>query len=350
MFMNKSALKFVIIAIICAIALTLESYGQTVPVGKNGGNKNFPFSQNPKRKPKTTDPVINTAEVISNAQGNPQIAAGDGGYEGRSSAQKLASVSRIRNSAARNASKPVTELYRVGNGDVLDIKLLNSDTKESTLYTVMDDGTIDYPLAGGTVQIGGMANDEIEEVLASRVKLYENPEFSVTVRSFASHGVTVLGQVEKPGNKALRREAVPLYVLLAEVIPNPTADKAVITRADHQTININLEDTGANETLVYPGDVIRVTSNAAIASAGTQFYYISGVANPGEKSFRSGMTLTQAILACGGAVKQSSSKITISRQNGQGLLTSAAHNLKEIKDGKAPDPVLLPGDRIEVKN
>jgi protein involved in polysaccharide export with SLBB domain len=352
--MNKSALKFVIIAILCAVAFTLESYAQTVPAAKNAGsgNKNFPFSQNPKRKPKTPDPVEtdpNTAQVISSAPDNTRIAAGDGNLQGRSSAQKLASVARSRNAAARNASKPATELYRIGNGDVLDIKLLNSDTKESTLFTVNDDGTIDYPLAGGTVQVGGMAGDEIEELLAGKVKLYENPEVSVAVRSFASHSVTVLGQVEKPGNKALRREAVPLYVLLAEVIPSSSADKAVITRADHQTVNVNLEDTDANDTLVYPGDVIRVTSNAAIASAGTQFYYISGVQNPGEKSFRSGITLTQAILACGGAVKQSSAKITISRQNEQGLLTSASHNLKDIKDGKTPDPVLQPGDRIEVK-
>jgi protein involved in polysaccharide export with SLBB domain len=170
------------------------------------------------------------------------------------------------------------------------------------------------------------------------------------VRSFASHSVTVLGQVEKPGNKSLRREAVPLYVLLAEVIPSSAADKVMITRADRQTINLDLNDTSANDTLIYPGDVIKITSAASIAASGTQFYYINGVQNPGEKSFRSGITLTQAILACGGMARQSASKITISRQNEQGMLTSASHNLKDIKDGKAPDPVLQPGDRIEVKN
>ncbi|HEV7645338.1 MAG TPA: polysaccharide biosynthesis/export family protein [Pyrinomonadaceae bacterium] len=352
--MNKSALKFVIIAILCAVAFTLESYAQTVPANSN---KNFPFSQNPKRKPKTAEPVSNPIQVVVPGNSNTQVAAGEGGYEGRSSAQKLASVSRVKNSAsdknsavAKNAGKPATELYRVGTGDILDIKLLNSDTKESTLFTVMEDGSIDYPLAGGVVQVSGLTNDEVEELLAARVTLYENPELSVTVRSFASHSVTVLGQVEKPGNKSLRREAVPLYVLLAEVVPNSLADKVMITRADRQTINIDLNDSGANDTLIYPGDMIKITSAAAIASSGTQFYYINGVQNPGEKSFRSGITLTQAILACGGMVKQSASKITISRQNGQGMLSSASHNLKDIKDGKAPDPVLQPGDRIEAKN
>ena len=353
--MNKSALKFVIIAILCAVAFTLESYAQTVPANSS---KNFPFSQNPKRKPKTTETVSNPIQVVvPGNSSSTQVAAGEGGYEGRSSAQKLASVSRVKNSAAdkssaaaRNANKPATELYRVGNGDILDIKLLNSDSKESTLFTVMDDGSIDFPLAGGIVQVSGLTNDQVEELLAARVTLYENPELSVTVRSFASHSVTVLGQVEKPGNKSLRREAVPLYVLLAEVIPSSAADKVMITRADRQTINLDLNDTSANDTLIYPGDVIKITSAASIAASGTQFYYINGVQNPGEKSFRSGITLTQAILACGGMARQSASKITISRQNEQGMLTSASHNLKDIKDGKAPDPVLQPGDRIEVKN
>jgi protein involved in polysaccharide export with SLBB domain len=344
--MNKSALKFVIIGILCVVAFTLESYAQTVPAG---GNKNFPFSQNPKRKPKTIEPDTTAVVQMSEIPDAKRIAAGDGGSNSRPKIQNIAAVTnatRTKNAAARNAEKPATELYRVGNGDVLDIKLLNSDSKESTLFTVMDDGSIDYPLAGGMVQVGGMTNDEIEEMLADHVKLYENPEVAVSVRSFGSHPVTVLGQVEKPGGKSLRREAVPLYVLLAEVVPNSSADKVVITRADKQTVNVNLEDASANEMLIYPGDVVRITSNAAVASAGTQFYYISGVQSAGEKSFRAGMTLTQAILACGGSSK---SKVTISRQNEQGLLTSASHNLKDIKDGKAPDPVLQPGDRIEVR-
>jgi protein involved in polysaccharide export with SLBB domain len=349
--MIKSALKILLISLLCAVAFTLELRAQTVPAdnNKNGGNKNFPFSQNPKRKPKPAVQNANTAEVVSST-GDDQAATGEGNFEGRSSAEKLASVSRTRNAAARNAAKPATELYRIGNGDVLDIRLLNTETKDSTLFTVMDDGSIDYPLAGGSLPIGGMTVDEVEEMLTGKVRLYENPEFSVTVRNFTSHAVTVLGQVEKPGNKALRREAVPLYVLLAEVIPNSTADRAVIVRADRQTINVNLEEAGANDTLVYPGDVIRITSTAASAAAGGQFYYISGVQSPGEKNFRPGLTLTQAILACGGLMRQSASKIFISRQNEQGLLVSTAHNLKDIREGKNPDPVIQAGDRIEVKN
>jgi len=62
--------------------------------------------------------------------------------------------------------------------------------------------------------------------------------------------------------------------------------------------------------------VVALLLNAAIAARrrAERILLHQRSAESRRKSFRSGMTLTQAILACGGAIKQSSSKITISRQ------------------------------------
>ncbi len=350
--MNKSALKYLIIALICALAFTLEMYSQTSPA--DGSNKNFPFSQNPKKKNKPVQQNTDAAEIVSANAGNAgnndrsdsngrsgQVAAGDGNFESRSSAEKLAAVSRSRGAATKNASKPATELYRIGAGDMLDIRLLNAESKDSTLFTISDDGAIDYPLAGGSVQIGGMTNDEIEEFLAERVKLYENPDFAVTVRTYASHTVNVSGQVEKPGSKVLRREAVYLSEVLKEVSQKDNANKAIISRSDGQKITVDLDGNAAAETLVYAKDDIKLVSDP-------KFYYISGVQSFGEKAHRSGITLTQAILACGGTVKESAAKVFIRRKNDKGLLVSTSYNLKEIKEGKSPDPEVLAGDTIEI--
>ncbi|MFN2493688.1 MAG: SLBB domain-containing protein, partial [Pyrinomonadaceae bacterium] len=47
--------------------------------------------------------------------------------------------------------------------------------------------------------------------------------------------------------------------------------------------------------LVHPGDVITLQTNPI------QFFYVAGeVKAPGEKTFRRGLTLTQAIIAAGG--------------------------------------------------
>src|SRR5438067_5871524 len=40
----------------------------------------------------------------------------------------------------------VTALYRVGVGDVLDIRMVNAVTRDSTLFTVLRGGVVEYPL------------------------------------------------------------------------------------------------------------------------------------------------------------------------------------------------------------
>ncbi|HTD85831.1 MAG TPA: SLBB domain-containing protein, partial [Candidatus Binatia bacterium] len=80
----------------------------------------------------------------------------------------------------------------------------------------------------------------------------------------------------------------------------------------------------------------------------TQFFYIGGeVKNPGEKTFRRGLTLTQAILTAGG-VTQKSKVAQVGRDDGRGYLVETAYNLVEIASGKAADPSLKPGDRIMI--
>jgi protein involved in polysaccharide export with SLBB domain len=161
----------------------------------------------------------------------------------------------------------------------------------------------------------------------------------------------VIGQVERAGAKTLCREAVPLYTVLAEAVPQSSANRAVIMRSGKETIEVDLEDAAATDTLVMTGDVIRISAAAVSTALKTdQFYYINGVINGGEKSYRQGITLTQAIMASGGLSRPSAVKVTVFRQNAEGLLVSTEYSLKEIKMGKTPDPQIQAGDRIEVKN
>ena len=53
--------------------------------------------------------------------------------------------------SASAQERSLTEIYRVGVGDVLDIRLLNSANHKSTLFTVVGGGVIDLPVAGGTI-------------------------------------------------------------------------------------------------------------------------------------------------------------------------------------------------------
>src|SRR5207249_6227883 len=104
-----------------------------------------------------------------------------------------------------------SQVYRVGVRDVLDIQLADNSSTDSTLFTVLAGGLLDYPFAGNPTVVAGMTTSEIANLLRQRIKVFDNPKVTVTVRDYASHTITITGFVAVPGTKSLRREAVPLY-------------------------------------------------------------------------------------------------------------------------------------------
>lgn len=238
-----------------------------------------------------------------------------------------------------------TVAYRVGVGDVLDIRLANLPSRESTLFTVLRNGVLEYPLLNSPLAVAGLSTDEIARLLSAEIKVIKSARVSVSVRDYASHAVVISGLVDSPGRKALRREAMPLYAVLAEALPRPEASVAILVReGKEQTVALNNEQAMA--TLVLPGDVIKISGGS---TAPARFIYVGGnVASPGEKEFRSGMTLTQALLTAGGVSRNSKTNVKVARRNGAGFLMSSEYNLRAIVEGKAQDPLLEAGDRIEV--
>ena len=233
-----------------------------------------------------------------------------------------------------------TQVYRIGIGDVLDIRLTNITTRESTLFTVLKNGQLEYPLLEGPTSVVGLTPDEVARRLSTEIRVLENPRVSVNVRDYASHTVFISGAVDNPGRKVLRREATPLFALLAEALPRTDATTAMLIRNGKETA-LSLANNNDMSTLIMSGDVVK------ISELGKEFIYVGGeVAAPGEKDFRSGMTLTQALLASGGA---RATKVTIAKRGSDGLLNTRAYDLEQITQGKAPDPILEAGDRIEVK-
>jgi protein involved in polysaccharide export with SLBB domain len=241
-------------------------------------------------------------------------------------------------------SPAASQIYRVGVGDVLDIQLNDNPPQVSTLFTVLNGGMLEYPLAASPLQVTGMTTAEIATTLSKKIKLFEDPVVTVHVRDYASHSVTISGFVAAPGTKTLRREAVPLYALLAESLVLPDAARVTIARSSG-TIAVDLNDSNLSATLVLPGDVIKVLGPAVP----TEFFFVAGdVKLPGQKPYHSGLTLTQAILAGGGAMSSAGERVRVSRQGADGRLVTEEFNLRKIQDGKIADPLLHKDDRIEL--
>jgi polysaccharide biosynthesis/export protein len=248
------------------------------------------------------------------------------------------------NAAANELS--LTKVYRVGPNDVLDIRISDS-ASQSTLFTITASGLLEHPMLSEPLRAGGLTTEEIGSHIESEIKrraLMENPKVSVGVRDYASHTILVSGLVKDSGTKILRREAIPLYVVVADAQPLPEAARVTVLRNEtNQTFEIELTESGDMNLLVRPGDVITLHPNV------TQFLYIGGeVKAPGEKTYRRGLTLTQALIAAGG-ITPKAKEARLGRDDGNGFLVVTRYKLKEIESGKVQDPAVKPGDRITIK-
>ncbi len=239
----------------------------------------------------------------------------------------------------------LTRIYRIGPNDVLDVRVADSSSSQSTLFTVTPAGLLEHPLFTEPMSVGGFTVEEITARIEADLKrrALENTKVSIGVRDYASHMILVSGLVKEPGTKILRREAIPLYVVVADAQPLPEAARVTVVRNDSsQTFEIELTQSSEMNLLVRPGDVVTLQANV------TQFVYVGGeVKFPGEKTYRRGLTLTQAMIAAGGAVGKPK-EARLGRDDGRGFLVVTKFKLKDIESGKVPDPVVRPGDRIMV--
>jgi protein involved in polysaccharide export with SLBB domain len=309
-----------------------------------------------------------TSDAPPKSASDPSVPVGSpvkssAGAEGASETGKGTSTTgngqpstQPNNPAARPANPPgaaavsPASIYRIGIGDVLDIRLLNAqDPRQNTLYSVVAGGVLDYPLLKDPLTVAGMTTDELSAQLVAEFRhrnIYDKPQVRVSVREYASHAVLVSGMVSDPGTKILRREAIPLYVVVAEAQPKPEAGRAVIvSHSTGKVTNVDLNDAAGLNTLVQSGDVITLTVRPP------EFYFVGGeVGAPGQKDFHYGITLTQALLASGGASKPDAARVRVLRAGPDGRLSPTEYYLREIENGVVPDPQLQPGDRIEVSS
>ena len=247
---------------------------------------------------------------------------------------------------AAPADPDPTAVYRVGAGDVLEVRVSGGRQTHASSYKVTPTGMLDHPLLVEPLQVEGLTTGEIGARLGEQLRRRapgSPPEVAVGVREYASHAIIVSGMVREAGTKILQREGVPLYVIIAHAQPLAGAGQAVVrSHATGQHTAVDLADTAAMNLLVRPGDVVTVRARPE------QFFYIAGaVREPGQKKFHAGLTLTQAILAAGGTPTPGA-RVRVARQGADGRLASNAYDLREISAGRSPDPVIQPGDRIEV--
>ena len=160
--------------------------------------------------------------------------------------------------------------YRLSPNDLIYVKVFQEDDLNSTLR-ISEDGTIIFPLIG-SVKIGGqtvdMATGTIRDLLNARFLV--NPQVTVTVLGYANRHITVLGQVQKPGDYNLRDQSSISLLQAVGMAGGFTrlANSAniIVKRSvggEEKILHLNgktmASDANSDPFVVVPGDTITVT-------------------------------------------------------------------------------------------
>ena len=159
-------------SIMLTLAVTISlALGQT----KDSRGKNNPYSPSPVGKVKEREPTVTPVK-----SGNTEIAFITQN-QNKPDTEDRPTVAQNTYKIVKNAnlrSLPPTEIYKVGVGDVLFVNLKNT-VGSSGYYTVRTNGTIDFPLAGENVIVADQTVEDIEEMLASDITLFPDPQVEV---------------------------------------------------------------------------------------------------------------------------------------------------------------------------
>lgn len=249
------------------------------------------------------------------------------------------------------APAQATPEIRVGPGDLLSIKVFGVQDLTQEVR-VSGAGDIGMPLVG-TVHVGGLTQDEVAALIEAKLKeggFLNSPEVSVFTKEYATQGVSVLGEVNKPGVYPILGSRNLFDVLSLAAGTTVRAGRTVsITHRDHpeQPVSVQLSDNAAESAAanvpVQPGDTV-VVSKAGVV------YVVGDVAKPSgfvmENNER--MTVLQALAMAGGANTTASlNSARVIRQAPDGL-KEIPIPLKQILTAKADDSPLVPGDVLFV--
>jgi polysaccharide export outer membrane protein len=224
--------------------------------------------------------------------------------------------------------------YVVGVGDVVEIAVLGREEFKPRVQ-VQVDGTIQLPYLH-SVMASNLTVIQLRDRVAKLLRdggYYVDPVVSVTVVSFASRYVTVLGEIATPGLVPVDRSYRVSEILARVGGPRPSAgDELILRRTTGEEIVLPIEMLSrggpADDPQVQPGDKLFV-------AAAPNFYIYGQVNAPGSYKVERGMTLRMALARGGGLTERGSTNRLSVFRNGRQIRVSL-------------DAVLLGGDTVVV--
>lgn len=250
--------------------------------------------------------------------------------------------------AASASGDPGRSALRVAGGDLLEINVF--DVPElSGKFRVSNAGSISLPLIGAVV-VEALTTDQLEHAIAQKLQdggYVRTPQVSVFISEFATQGVSVLGEVKKPGiYPSVGSHRLLDYLSMAEGTTPLAGSMVDITRRGSgttQRVALRSKGEARENPEIFSGDTVLIERAGVV-------YVVGDVTRPGGFPMDQGdqLSVLQAVALAQGVNRTAALKAAkLIRNTPQGK-TEVPINLNAMLGSKAADVPLADGDIVFV--
>lgn len=256
--------------------------------------------------------------------------------------------------------------YRIGPGDVLEVRVLRAPELSRDSVRVDQRGLIRLPMLDDDLEAACLTEGELAEDIARRYLKYKrNPHVDVFVKEFQSQPVAVIGAVRGAAQFKMQRQ-VRLLELLS-LAGGPTDNAGQVIQVVHaagapicQKPDVTTPETDGSAFTTYklsdtmhglpeanpyvqPGDIISVPE-------ADQVYVIGNVMRPSAIPMKEPLTISRAIAMVGGTAPSTrKDRVRIIRQVPGSMSKQEIYvDLRAIEKNRAQDVALLANDVVDV--
>jgi polysaccharide export outer membrane protein len=236
---------------------------------------------------------------------------------------------------------------RVGPGDLLEVKVFDIDELTQEVR-VSDQGDAVLTFLG-RLHLAGLTTAEVQTLVENRLRegnYVRDPQVSTLIEDYGTQGVSVLGQVGKPGLYPVLGPRTLLDVISAAggITPLAAHEATIKRREGAEVFTASLSDNPAellaSNVELWPGDTVIVPKAGIV-------YVIGDVGRPGgfvmENNGR--VSLLEAVALASGVNRTAAqSKARVIRKTSAGYEDRPV-DLKRILQGKAAD---IPLEREDI--
>ena|SRR5437016_1549140 len=256
------------------------------------------------------------------------------------------------------------ERYRIGAGDVLDIRIFNRPQLSRDAVRVEGNGMIRMPLIEGDIQAACRTEGELAKEIAARyLKYYRNPQVDVFIKEYHAREVAIIGAVTEPARYQMQRRLRLLELLTyakgqtdkagqtINIVRNPRPELCGSgeEKANEAVglISLRLIDTLRGDEAANPyvqaGDIVTIPE-------ADQIYVIGNVYSPRALPLKEPTSVSRAVAMAGGPLRDSrTDRVHIIRQQpGSTTKSDILVNLNAIARRQADDVMLQANDIVEV--